>query len=333
MNRPTLSGIWTRSFLFSMAAAIVTALAPATAAAAPVVLKGVSYVVVSDEDPTSIGYTAFIDKVNRRAKGELKIEYLGGPEVIPPGEQMTALSKGVIQLLVTPGYHSSIVPEVNATLLAEITPPEQRKVGFYDLMADIHKQRLGVLPLARVDHGVLFYLYTNKRVKKLDDLRGLKFRSNANYDPVMKALGIVSVAMGGGEIYTAMERGLVVGFPWTAFIHKRGFAEVVKYAIDHGFWGGGASYIYMNLKTWEGLSGRLKNLVMDVAKEVEMESLATVDRLMQAERNRLRAAGVEFIKLSDGQRLGKMANDLNWKTIIKKSPDYGPRMKKMITRR
>lgn len=303
------------------------------ATAAPQTLKGVSYNVMSKAELALVAYQMFIDKINERASGKLKVEYLGGPEVIPAGEQMTALSKGVVQLLVIPGYHSSIVPEINATLVSDITPVEQRTVGFYDLMVDIHRKKLGVLPLSRVDYGIPFYLYTKANVQKLDDLRGLKFRSNANYDPLFKELGIVSVAMPGSEIYTALERGLVVGFPWPAFITQLRLQEVVDKVIDHGWWGGGAIYIYMNAKVFDNLEPALQKIIVEVSKEVEAESMAKASSLIQEERDRLTAAGVKFVKLPDGKELQKIAADVRWKDIVKASPDLGPKMREMISKK
>lgn len=305
------------------------------ALAAPKVLKAVSYMAMSETQLSLVGYKMFMDKVNERAKGELRIDFLGGPEVIPPGEQMNALSKGVVQLLVTPGYHTSIVPEVDAILLSDITPLEQREVGFYDIMAEIHKERLGVLPLARPDHGAPFHLFTNVKVQKLADFDGLKFRSNANYDPFFKQLGIVSVAMPMGEIYTALQRGLVVGFPLPIFISQLRLQEVVKYVVDHGWWSGGAVYIYINLNSWNSLPENIRNLMMDAAKEMEREIVPVADRFVREERKRLTDAGMAFIQLTppDGERLVEIASDLKWEQIIKKSPEYGPKMKAMIKKK
>jgi len=307
----------------------------APASAAPKVLKAVGYRVMDTTQLSMVAYKIFIDKFNERAKGEIRINYLGGPEVIPPGEQMNALSKGVVQLLVTPGYHTSIVPEVDAILLSDITPLQQREVGFNDVMAEIHKKRLGVLPLGRVDHGVPFHLFTNEKVQKLDDFAGLKFRSNANYDPFFKKLGIISVAMPMGDIYTALQRGLVVGFPLPIFISKLRLQEVVKYVVDHGWWRGGAVYLYINLKTWDNLPENIRNMMTEVAMEMEREVIHIAEKLVSEERKRLADAGMTFIKLTppDGERLVEIASDVKWEQIVRKSPEYGPKMKAMIKKK
>ena len=56
---------------------------------------------------------------------------------------------------------------------------------------EIHKKKVGAIPLCRADYGVPFHLFTNKEIKDIKDLSGLKFRSNANYVSFLKKLGIV----------------------------------------------------------------------------------------------------------------------------------------------
>jgi TRAP-type C4-dicarboxylate transport system substrate-binding protein len=299
------------------------------------VLKGVSYLVMSDKELSMVAYKMFMDRVNERVKGELKIDYLGGPEVIPPGEQMTALSKGVVQLLLTPGYHTSIVPEVDATLVAEINPLEQRTSGFYDLMVKIHRDKLGVVPLARADYGTPFYLFTTVKVEKLKDFAGLKFRSNANYNSFFAKLGIVPVAMAIGELYTALERNLVVGYPLPAFISQIGLQTVTKNVVDHGWWAGGAMYIYVNGKAWDGLSKQAQEAIIEVSKSVERDMIPVVDQFLGKERKTLMDAGVKYVKLTppDGDNLVKMATEVKWEDILKKSPEYGPKLKEMVKKK
>jgi len=304
--------------------------------AQPKVLKAISYLTMSETELSNVAYKMFMDRVNERMKGgELRIDYIGGPEVIPPGEQMNALSKGVVQFLLTPGYHTSIVPEVDATLLSEINPLEQRTSGFYDIIVKLHRDRLGVVPLLRADYGTPFFLFTTVKVEKLKDFSGLKFRSNANYTSFFNKLGIVQVNMPIGELYTALERNLVVGFPLPVFISQIGLQKVIKFVIDHPWWSGGSMYIYTNAKAWDSLSKQTQDAVMDIAKGVEKDMMPIVNKYYTEERNRLTTAGVNFIKLTppDGDNLVKIATDTKWEDIIKKAPEIGPKMREMLKKK
>ena len=167
----------------------------------------------------------------------------------------------------------------------------------------------------------------------MEDFVGLKFRSNINYDNQFKRMGVVPINMPGGQIYTAMERGVIVGFANPVFIRHRGLHEVTKYVIDHPFLTGGAKYIYMNLQTLNSLPNHLKALVNDVGIELEKEAVALAEKMVSEEREKLDAAGMEFIKLVDGEQVSKIASDTNWETIFKKSPELGPKIREMITKK
>lgn len=322
-------GAWLLVLAFSFAAA-----APA-ARGEPKTFKAVSYLTMSDKELGLVAYKMFMDRVNEKLKADIRMDYTGGPEVIPPGEQMSALSKGVIQLLLTPGYHTSIVPEVDATLVAGIDPIQQREVGFYDLMVKIHREKLGVVPLLRADYGTPFHLFTNAKVEKISDFSGLKFRSNANYASFFAKLGIVSVNMPIGELYTALERGLVVGFPLPIFISQLGLQTVTKTVIDHPWWTGGSMYIYANAKMWDSLPKATQDGIMEIARTVEKDMMPIADKFTAEERNRLSAAGMKFVKLAppDGDNLVRMATDVKWDDILKKSPQYGAQIREMLKKK
>ena len=99
-----------------------------------------------------------------------------------------------------------------------------------------------------------FYLYTKKAVSKLDDLKGLKLRTAAKYDKMMKKLGIVPVTIEFGETYTGLQRGVVEGFGWpTIGPREWGWLENVKYVIDIPFYARQNTFFLMNLDTWNKL--------------------------------------------------------------------------------
>lgn len=319
-------------YFIIIAVSIFFALNFPTITNAETVLKAVSYVAASKKEVSHIVFQNFISKVNTRAKGKIKIDYIGGPEVIPPGDQMSSLGKGMVHVLLTVTYHSSVIPEVNSLMLSQITPAQEREVGFHDLMVKLHREKFGTIPLARADSGVPFLLWTNNKISQTSELSGLKFRSNVNYAPFLKKLGIVPVNLSPSQLYTAMERNLVEGFPWPIFITAMGFQEVTKYGIDNQWWYGGSKGIYMNAKTYDGLSDELKKIIDEAAIESEKEAVELSQKMVSKEKESLIKSGIEFIKLKDGDKIPNTANEVAWETIIEKSPELGPKIKKMLSK-
>ena len=207
-----------------------------------------------------------------QAKGELIIDYIGGPEVIASREQYEAARVGVVDMAFTPTQHYiSLVPEANILPISHLMPWEEREVGIHDLMVEVHK-KINLYYLGRTIFGepwTSFFFWTNVRVETPYDLAGQKFRALSLYLPFMQELGISPVTMSLGDIYTAMDRGLVDGWAATPGTGLRfHLDEVTKYVIAHGFYQSNAT-VKMNLDTWNSLPKHLQDLMIKVQIEAE----------------------------------------------------------------
>ena len=82
-----------------------------SAFAGPVVLKAVSMVPRNHpfHEPQE---RIWIERVNEGLKDELQIKLIGGPEVIPPGEQIEAVRNNMVQIALLPtSYYKHLIPE------------------------------------------------------------------------------------------------------------------------------------------------------------------------------------------------------------------------------
>jgi TRAP-type C4-dicarboxylate transport system substrate-binding protein len=271
--------------------------------------------------------------VNEAAKGELKIDYLGGPEVIGGFDQIEAVRTGVLDVTFNVGgYYDKLLPAAHIFLLSRLTPSEERKAGLYDFLQPLHKE-IGVFLLGDYGSGTYQYLYTNKAIKRPQELAGLKMRTAAAFDPFMKALGIATVSMPPPDIYTALERGTIEGFVFpnvgfTAF----GWQEVTKYCIDHGIYQTNQE-ILINLDTWERLSQSQRDLLMDVQKQFEPKLAAHFVQAAETERQKMRDAGMEFIKFSpaDAKWYTDLGYNVKWEQLKKGvSPEVYTKLRKLV---
>lgn len=298
------------------------------------VLKFLSYVPMTKTDPSMVLMQMFMDKVNERTRGAVKVEFTGATEVIPANDQMAALSRGIVDFLNTPSYHKALVPEIKSYELSMISPAEERANGYFDLIVEAHKKKLNVIPLTRLVSDSPFFLYTRIKVEKLDDFKGLKFRSNSSYDDFFQRLGIVRVSLPATEIYTALERNMIVGYSNPRYISRYTLQDISKYRVDHPWWAGGAQWLYVNQKTFESLPRDVQKIITDTAMEIEKQIPAVQYPLDQAEDKIQLNAGMQFIKLNpaDGKKLVELAHDVIWEAIFKEVPDVAPKMKKLVTK-
>src|SRR5689334_3801728 len=185
-------------------------LLPGAASAQEVTLRAVS--AFAEGTQFSKNFERFVEKVNHDGKGVVQINYIGGPRAMPPFEVGNAVRSRVIDMAnVTGAFYSNLIPESDAFKLLGKPMSEQRRNGTWEYLNQLHNQKLNAWYLARQFHNVPFHLYLNKKLDKLD-FTGLKIRVTPVYRDVVQALGGAPINTAPGEVYTALERGVVDGY-------------------------------------------------------------------------------------------------------------------------
>ena len=300
----------------------------------PVVLKAVS--AWTKSWTVMDMYLEWIKRVNERAGGQLKIEYIGGPEVYPAFEQLDPLKRGVIDFIVTsPSYVAGALPEVNATwfMFEASDPAKAREIGLFDRIDRITREKAGVA-MVGATLWMPFSVYLNKPIDKAD-LRGLKMRSTPIYDPVLKGLGAATVSTPPAEIIPALQTGVVDGIAWPAiFIVQPGYARYLKYKAMPWWWVAVEGHVFANAKSFDALPADLKKLVVDTLKEIERETKRYYQAKETAEDEQLKRAGVRIIELPRAE-IEKLKR-IHWEDgtrmfLTGPSPKYGPELKELLS--
>lgn len=161
----------------------------------------------------SRGFAMFIDEVDAEFEGEFKINWRGGPEVMPPFGQAEAVRNGAMDITFTsPSYHSGLVPASSTVNLSFKDCNEIRPTGYYERMTELHAEQdlvfLGEVPAT----DLAFHVFLNTPIETLADLDGLRIRVFPTLLPLDHALGAEPPVLPMGETYTAMERGTIDGF-------------------------------------------------------------------------------------------------------------------------
>ena len=178
----------------------------------------------------------WIQKVNTEGKGVLQINFLGGPKAIPTFEAGNAVKTGVVDMSLNTGaFYTNVMPEADFLKLTQISVAEQRKNGAFDAINKVWNEKGNMQYLARMVENQPFHIYTNKKVDK-PDLTGQKIRISPVYRDFFQALNASVVTTPPGEVYTALERGVVDGYGWPiGGIFDLNWHEKTKYRIDPGF--------------------------------------------------------------------------------------------------
>jgi TRAP-type C4-dicarboxylate transport system substrate-binding protein len=276
-------------------------------------------------------FERFIKKVNEEGKGLVQIRYVGGPKAIPTFEMANALRSGVVDLAnTTTSFTTGVVPEGVAMNYTRLSMADMRRNGVLDYMNGIFQAK-GLYYYARTAEGIQFYIYSNKTIDKAD-LSGLKLRIAPVYRDFFQQLGATVVQTAPGEIYTALERGVVDGYGWPLIgIFDLGWQERTKYRIEPGFYSVEAGVIF-NANSWSKLTAAQREFLDKQRVWLESLNVEMGGKDAQAEIKRQREAGIEVIKLDDAQAkiFIKAAYDAAWNAIVATSPQHGAKLREMM---
>ena len=316
-----------RIWLAAAAAAVV----PGLGSAQEVTLKLVS---AFPETATYVKHmTPWIQKFNAGGKGIAQINFIGGPKAIPTFEVGTSVKNGVVEMAMNTGaFYTNLMPEADFLKLSQVTIAEQRKNGAFDYINKVWNQKANLVYLARMVDETPFHLYLTKEIDK-PDLNGLKIRITPVYREFFQSMGATLIQTPPGEVYTALERGVVDGYGWPIHgIFDLNWQEKTKFRVDPGFYNAEVSII-MNLDAWKKLSAKQRDYVQKQALALEAMN-SHWPKLNAEETKRQAQSGIQTIKFDAASSKAYLdkAYEVGWATAVKQSPQHGPQMRKLLSK-
>ena len=274
----------------------------------------------------------WIARVNAEGKGTLQINFVGGPKAMPTFEVGNALRTGVIDMALSTGaFYTNIMPEADILKLAQVPVAEQRRNGAFDYINKVWNEKANMQYVARMVENQPFHVYLNKRIDK-PDLAGLRLRITPVYRDFFQALGATVVTTAPGEVYTALERGVVDGYGWPiGGIFDLGWQQHTKFRVDPGFYDAEVS-ITMNLDKWKALTPAQRAFLQRMALALEAEN-GTWSTFAEEETRRQAAAGIQPIRFdaATAKAWRDRAYEVGWAGAIKASPEHGPKLRALLS--
>jgi TRAP-type C4-dicarboxylate transport system substrate-binding protein len=275
----------------------------------------------------------WIEKINKEGKGTLQINFIGGPKAIPTFEVGNAVKTGVVDMGFSTGaFYTNVMPEADILKLSETSAAEQRKNGGYELINRIWAEKANMRYLAKVVEFTPFHLYLNKRIDK-PDLTGLKIRITPVYRDFFQAMGASVMTTAPGEVYTALERGVIDGYGWPIHaLFDLNWQEKTKYRVDPGFYNAEVSLI-MNLDKYKALPAKARQYLDEQALAYEKQN-EFWKSYNQNEAKRQAEVGIQTITFDPATAKAYLerAKEIGWAAAIKSSPQYGPQLQKVLAR-
>jgi TRAP-type mannitol/chloroaromatic compound transport system substrate-binding protein len=247
----------------------------------------------------------FCDSVRLASAGRLDIKPFSAGELVPAMESFDAVAQGSADVGHDwPGYWKGkneafvAFASVPFGLDAEGYNIWLQEKGGIELMQEVYGE-FGLYALPGGQTGQEMGLFSNKRATKMEDFKGMRVRTPGWYMDIMNKLGASVSPLPGGEVYLALERGVIdaAEFSSPAINYPMGFDEITKYVIQPGVHQPGIQCaLFFNQKSWDELPEDLKWIVKIAAAETQAWSYNWVNALNAEAINRFQE-NVEIVKM------------------------------------
>ena len=255
----------------SMAVLALGLTGPASAQS-PIIIK-FSHVVATDT-PKGKASEKFKELAEKYTGGKVKVEIYPNSTLYKDKEELEALQLGSVQMLAPSNskFGPLGIREFEVFDLPYILPDLKtlRKVTEGPLGARLLKllEPKGITGLAYWDNGFK-EMSANKKLVTPADYQGVKFRiqSSRVLQAQFKALGSLPQVMAFGEVYQALQTGVVDGQENTwSNIYTQKMHEVQKYITEtnHGYIG---YVVIVNKKFWDDLPADIRDQLSKAMKE------------------------------------------------------------------
>ncbi len=277
--------------------------------AAPVIAWSATTFKASDVHPKGYPNVVAVENMGKKLEaatnGRLKIKMFPGGVLGDEKVMIEQTQIGAIHILrVSVGGLSPVVPEVNAFSLPYLFRDQDHMRKIIDgpigqeMLDKITASPAKMVGLAWMDSGSR-NVYTKKPIKTPADLKGLKIRMQGNpmFIDTMNAMGGNAIAMGFGELYSALQTGVVDG----AENNEPSYFTQNHYTVANVYSYTGhlsiPEVLVFSKTAWDKLDPADQELIKKLAREAQMEQRTLWDQSVEDAITKLKAAKVTFVEV------------------------------------
>jgi TRAP-type mannitol/chloroaromatic compound transport system substrate-binding protein len=236
----------------------------------------------------------YAKKVNDMTGGDLKIEVLPAGAVVPPFQLLDAVSKGTLD-----GGHGVLVYHYGKQTALALWGSGPGYAMDANMLLAWHKYGGGKELLAKlyasIGANVVSFPYGpmatqplgwfKKPITKPEDFAGLKYRTVGISIDVFTAMGAAVNALPGGEIVSAIDRGLLDAAEFNNASSDRalGFADVSKVCMLQSYHQNAEQFeITFNKTRYDGLPDKLRAIIANAVEAASQDlQWKAIDRYSQ----------------------------------------------------
>lgn len=221
--------------------------------------------------------------INTMSGGRITVKVYGATELVPAFEVFDAVAQGTAEMGHGAAYYwkgKSEAFQFFSTVPFGLNAQEMNGWLYYGGGLPLWEEMYapyGVVPAAAGNTGVQMGGWFNKKIEQLSDLQGLKMRIPGLGGEVLKRAGGVPVNLPGGELFTALQSGVLDATEWVGPYNDLafGFNKVAQYYYYPGWHEPGTTLeCVINKKALQRLPADLQAIVLNACKVVNQDMLA-----------------------------------------------------------
>ncbi len=224
----------------------------------------------------------FAELVERMSGGRLKVKVYGAGQLVPAMEVFDAVSQGTVEMGHGASYYwkgKSPTTALFTTIPFGLNAQEMNGWLHYGggmaLWRELYEP-FNLIPLAAGNTGVQMAGWFNREINSLADLKGLKMRIPGLGGEVVSRVGVEAVNIPGGDLYIAMQTGVIDATEWVGPYNDLafGFHQVAKYYYYPGWHEPGPTLeLMVNKQAFSSLPDDLQAIVEGAARAINQDML------------------------------------------------------------
>ncbi|MBI4829474.1 MAG: TRAP transporter substrate-binding protein [Nitrospinae bacterium] len=229
---------------------------------------------------------AMAKRIEQMSEGRLAIRVYAGGELVPALEVFDAVSAGTVEMGNGASYYwAGKVPEAQFFTSIPFGFNAQQMSAWLNFGGGLELwnkayEPFNLIVMPALETGAQMSAWYKKEIKSLADLKGLKMRAPGLGAKAMAKAGVSIVLLPGGELYTALERGVIDAADWIAPYHDMalGLHRAASYYYHPGWREPcGVCELTVNRTAWDSLPKDLQAIVRAAAAENYVKTLAEFD--------------------------------------------------------
>ncbi|MCE8004851.1 TRAP transporter substrate-binding protein [Billgrantia ethanolica] len=229
------------------------------------------------------GANAFAQRIEQLSNGRMRVRVHGAGELVPAMEVFDAVAAGTAEMGHSASYYwrgkvaasqfFTAVPfgmnttEMNAWLYHG---------GGQELWDEIYAKH-NLKPFAVGNTGAQMAGWFKREINSLADMQGIRLRLPGLAGEAMNGIGVTTVNMPGGEIFTSMQTGVLDAADWVGPYNDMAFGlhQVADYYYTSP-WNEPTAVLEgtVNLDAWNALPDDLKAVVREAAKASNLDMIS-----------------------------------------------------------